>query len=244
MTTSKVERRLWKCPYCQREYRIPASADDPMACPECAPPAEQAPAVEMEIPTASKQAIERRPRQRANGAEHTPADRKLIVGFLVVMFSIAAWKLIDNWQDSRAFENALAEGDRLADELRESHARMREESLTERLQEIRADEKPQERQAIPEQPPAAALQIDNLRLNILPGDIPQLIGEVRNLSNQSYRDVLLTANAYSSSGELIDRSLAIVSDLSAGSVKSFSAEFIVAKRDQIADCRVYVDNAR
>lgn len=37
MTATKADRRLWRCPFCQREYRIPAGAEDPMACPQCAP---------------------------------------------------------------------------------------------------------------------------------------------------------------------------------------------------------------
>jgi len=35
-TTPKKERRRWRCPACNAEYRIPDSADDPTLCPECA----------------------------------------------------------------------------------------------------------------------------------------------------------------------------------------------------------------
>ena len=37
MPGPETERRQWKCPYCGQGYRIPVSADDPMACPQCAP---------------------------------------------------------------------------------------------------------------------------------------------------------------------------------------------------------------
>lgn len=36
MSSGKSERRLWRCPSCGQQYRIPASADDPRVCKKCA----------------------------------------------------------------------------------------------------------------------------------------------------------------------------------------------------------------
>lgn len=37
MQDSSTDRRLWRCPACATEYRIPAAADDPLVCPRCEP---------------------------------------------------------------------------------------------------------------------------------------------------------------------------------------------------------------
>ena len=35
MSDSKIKRRVWQCPLCERRYKIPASAKDPKLCPQC-----------------------------------------------------------------------------------------------------------------------------------------------------------------------------------------------------------------
>lgn len=90
MSKSKIERRLWRCPFCNREYRIPANADDPMACRECAPSKQ-----DDRTPDRSDQAaaVSRQPKSRSPIWEFLRQNAFVVGGitFLVLVLLAAKW---------------------------------------------------------------------------------------------------------------------------------------------------------